>query len=132
MKRIFLFLTLSLLTIPVVFSQTNKKLVVIITRANWCPTCRANEGKIKNELLPAYSNSKEVAVVINDVTNRRTKAKSKPVLQAAGVYDISLKEQATGLVTIINPATGSILKRLYVSSSLPEMEKAIADALAGI
>jgi hypothetical protein len=132
MKRIFLFLTLSLLTIPAVFSQTNKKLVVMVTRANWCSTCRANEGKIKNELLPAYTNSKEVIVVINDVTNRRTKAKSKPVLQAAGVYDISLKEQATGLVTIINPVTGSILKRLYVSYSLPEMEKAIADALAGI
>ncbi len=75
MKRIFLFLTLSLLAIPVVFSQTNKKLVVMVTRADWCPTCRANEGKIKNELLPAYTNSKEVAVVINDVTNRRTKAK---------------------------------------------------------
>ena len=104
----------------------------MITRANWCPTCRANEGKIKNELLPAYSNSKEVVVVINEVTNRKTKAKSKPILQAAGVYDISLKEQATGLVTIINPLTGSILKQLYVSYSLPEMEKAIADALAKI
>lgn len=104
----------------------------MITRANWCPTCRANEGKIRNELLPAYSNSKEVVVVINDVTNRRTKAKSKPILQAAGVYDISLNEQATGLVTIINPLTGRILKQLYVSYSLSEMEKAIADALARI
>ena len=104
----------------------------MITRANWCPTCRANEGKIKNELLPAYSNSKDVAVVINDITNKRTRAKSKPALQAAGVYDISLKEQATGLVIIINPLTGSILKQLYVSNSLPEMEKAIADALARI
>lgn len=102
----------------------------MVTRANWCPTCRANEGKIKNELLPAYTNSKDVTVVINDVTNKRTKAKSKPVLQAAGVYDISLKEQSTGLISIINPLTGSILKRLYVSFSLTEMEKAIADALA--
>jgi len=132
MKKILLFITLSLLTFSAAFSQTNKKLVVMITRANWCPTCRANEGKIRNELLPAYSNSKEVVVVINDVTNRRTKAKSKPILQAAGVYDISLKEQATGLVTIINPLTGRILKQLYVSYSLPEMEKAIADALARI
>lgn len=130
MKKVLLLLTLSLLTIPSVFSQTNKKLVVMVTRANWCPTCRANEGKIKNELLPAYTNSKDVTVVINDVTNKRTKAKSKPVLQAAGVYDISLKEQSTGLISIINPLTGSILKRLYVSFSLTEMEKAIADALA--
>lgn len=104
----------------------------MVTRANWCPTCRANEGKINNELIPAYSNSKDVAVVINDVTNKRTKTRSKTLLQDAGVYDISLKEQATGLIAIINPATGNILKHLYVSNSLDAMKKAIADALAGI
>ncbi len=104
----------------------------MVTRANWCPTCRANEGKIKNELLPAYTNSKEVAVVINDVTNKKTKAKSKPILQAAGVYDISLKEQSTGLVTIINPLTGKIINRFYVSSSPDEMKRIINDALSGI
>ena len=104
----------------------------MVTRANWCPTCRANEGKINNELIPAFFNSKDVAVVINDVTNKRTKARSKPTLQSVSVYDISLKEQATGLVTIINPATGKILSRLYVSYSLDAMKKAIADALTGI
>lgn len=132
MKKIFLLLTLSLIAFSAAFSQSNKKIVVMVTRANWCPTCRANEGKINNELIPAFLNSKDVMVVINDVTNKRSKSKSKPVLQTAGVYDISLKEQATGLITIINPSSGKIVSRIYVSYSLDAMKKTIADALAGI
>lgn len=104
----------------------------MVTRANWCPTCRANESKINHELLPAYSASKDVAVVINDVTNKRTRTKSKPALLAAGVYTISLKEQATGVITIVHPLTGKIVKRLYVSYSLDEIQKAITEALAGV
>ncbi len=103
----------------------------MVTHANWCPTCRANEGKINNELIPAFLNSKDVLVVINDVTNKRSKSKSKPELQSAGVYDISLMEQATGLITIINPSSGKIVSRMYVSYSLEAMKKTIADALAG-
>jgi thiol-disulfide isomerase/thioredoxin len=132
MKRIFLFLTLSLLTTSVAFSQANKKLVVMVTRANWCPPCRANEGKINNELIPAYSTSNDVAVVINDITNKKSKARSKPVLQSAGVYEISLQEQATGSIAIINLANGKIVNRLHVVYDTERIKKAIADALAGI
>jgi thiol-disulfide isomerase/thioredoxin len=132
MKRIFLFLTLLLLTFSAVFSQNNKKLVVMVTRANWCPPCRANEAKINNELIPAYSTSKDVIVVTNDITNKKSKAKSKPVLQSAGVYEISLKEQATGSIAIINLANGKIVNRLHVVYDTERIKKAIADALAGI
>lgn len=104
----------------------------MVTRANWCPTCRANEGKINNELIPAYSGSKELAIVINDITNRRTKARSKPILQSAGVYDISLSQQATGVVIVINPSSGKIINRFYVSYSLDAMKKIINDAMTGI
>ena len=55
MQRIFLYLTFAFLSSTAVVAQTNKKLVVMVTRANWCPACRANEGKINNELVPAYS-----------------------------------------------------------------------------
>lgn len=104
----------------------------MVTKANWCPPCRASEGKIKNELIPAYSNSKEVMVVINDITNKRTRANSKPALQAAGVYEISRKEQATGSIAIIDPANGKIVNRLHVSYDIGKMKKVIADALSGL
>jgi hypothetical protein len=132
MKKLFLLLTISLLSFSASFSQSGKKLVVMVTRANWCPTCRANEGKIKNELLPAYSGSNDVTILFNDVTNKRTKAKSKVALEAAGVYAIAQGEQATGLVTIINSVNGIVLQRLYVSNSVADIKKAIAEALAGI
>lgn len=132
MKKLYLFFALSLLAYSTAFSQSNKKLVIMVTRANWCPSCRANEDKINNELIPAFSGSKEVAIVINDVTNKRTRARSKPVLQSAGVYDISLNQQATGVVTIINASSGKIVNRFYVSYSLDKMKKIINDALSGI
>lgn len=132
MKKTVLLLALSLAFFTDAFSQTGKKLVVMITRANWCPTCRANEVKIKNEVIPAYSSSKEVLIVINDVTNRRTKNKVKPALESAGVYDIAQKEQATGVIAIISPATGKILNHIYVSYTTDDIEKAIEQALSKV
>lgn len=131
MKKVFLYLTLTLLTLSAAISQTNNKLVVLITRANWCPPCRANESKIKNDLIPAYAKSKDVTIVVNDITNKRTKASSKPALQAAGVYEASLKEQTTGSIALINPSTGKVVNRLHVVYDIEKMKKVIADALAG-
>jgi hypothetical protein len=120
------------LSVSAAVSQSNKKLVVMITRANWCPTCRANEWKLNKELIPAYSNSKTVDIVLNDVTNRRSKTKSKPELQAAGVYGIAQKELATGTILLINPVDGKILNRIYVAYPLADIEQAIDDALRKI
>lgn len=106
--------------------------MVLITRANWCPACRANDGKINNELIPAYSNDKDVAIVINDITNKKSKAKAKPFLESAGVYEISKKEQATGAIAIINLANGKIINRVFVVYDTVRIKKAITDALAGI
>lgn len=132
MKKFLLFFAVSLLSVSAAVSQTPKKLVVMITRANWCPTCRANEGKLNKELIPAYSNSKTVDIVINDVTNRRSKTKSKAELQEAGVYGIAQKELATGTILLIDPANGKILNRIYVSYPLADIEKAIDDAVIKI
>lgn len=104
----------------------------MITRANWCPACRANDGKINNELIPAYSNAKDVAFVINDITNKKSKAKAKPYLESAGVYEISKKEQATGSIAIINLANGNIVNRVFVVYDTERIKKAIAEALAGL
>jgi len=130
MKKLLLLFTLSLFVSSIAFSQPGKKLVVMVTRANWCPTCRANEGKIKNELIPYYSSSKDIVIVINDVTNKRTKNKATPLLQSSGVYEIAQKEQATGVISLINPLTGKTINRIYVSYSLDEIKKAIERALA--
>jgi len=111
MKKVFLFLALSLLTLSAAFSQSNKKLVVQVARPHWCPPCRAKEGKI----IPAYSSSNDVAVVINGITNNKTKTKSNPGLQLAGVYEIAQKKLATGSIALINSVTGKIINRLHVA-----------------
>lgn len=102
-------------------------MVVLVTRANWCPTCRANDAKIKNELIPLYISSANVTVVINDVTNKRSKARSRSELVAAGVYEISLREYSTGAIALIDPQSGLILNRLYVSNSIETMKKVISE-----
>lgn len=129
MKKLLLIIPLVFFVSAVSFSQSSKKLVVMVTRANWCPTCRANEGKIKDELIPAYESSKDVLVVINDVTNKHSKNKAKAILQSAGVYDIAQKEQATGVIALINPINGKIINHIYVSYSVDEIKKAIEQAL---
>lgn len=100
------------------FSQSNRKIVVMFKRANWCPTCRANGSKVKNELAPYFADSKDVVIVINDITNGRTKSKSKTTLQTEGVYEIAKEEKITGSMTIINPAEGQIVGRVYLVNSV--------------
>jgi len=130
MKKTFLFLALCLISVTSLFSQSEKKMVVMITRANWCPTCRANEDKIKSGLIPAYNASKDIEVLVNDVTNRKAKARCKPMLEAANVYQIAVKELATGTVLLINPTTGAILRKMYVSDSLEDLKKGISEELS--
>jgi hypothetical protein len=125
MKKLMLLLSLSVIAFSTVYSQSDKKLVVMITRAKWCPTCKANEGKINNELIPVYASSKKVEVVINDISNKRTKEKSKPVLESANVYGIAKEQMATGTILLIDPSTGKILSKLYVSDPVDELKRAI-------
>ncbi len=127
MQKTVLFFIFLLIGSTIVYSQTNKKLIVLVTRANWCPTCRANDGKIKNELIPLYISSENVSVVINDVTNKRSKARSRSELMSAGVYEISLKEYSTGAIALIDPRSGLILNRLSVSNSFETMKKVISE-----
>lgn len=110
-------------------AQNTEKLVVMVTRANWCPICRANDRKIKEELIPAYATSKEISIIFNDVTNGHTKKISKPKLASHGVYEIAQNEQTTGMITLINPATGQVLQRVHVMYPIEDLEKAIDDAL---
>lgn len=128
MKGNYLLLILLLCSQADAFSQSKSKLVVLITRANWCPTCRANDSKIKNELVPYYADSKEVIIVFNDVTNGRTKSRARPLLEAENVYDIARKEKVTGSIAIIKPSEGKIVARAYVINSIETIKNAIKEA----
>lgn len=130
MKKKYIVFTLLLFFQVAAFAQTNRKIVVMITRANWCPTCRANDDKVKNELMPSFADSKDVVIVINDITNGRTKSKSKPFLQTEGVYDIAKEEKVTGSIAIINPVEGQIVGRVYVVNSVESIKNAIKEAVS--
>ena len=130
MKKKYIVLTLLLFFQAASFAQSNRKIVVMITRANWCPTCRANDSKVKNELIPSFADSKDVVIVINDITNGRTKSKSKTTLQTEGVYEIAKEEKVTGSIAIINPAEGQIVGRVYLVNSVEAIKNAIKEAVS--
>ena len=56
------------------------------------------------------------------------KPRRNQLLESAGVYEISIKEQATGSIAIINLANGNIVNRLHVVYDTERIKKAIADA----
>lgn len=130
MKKKYIVLTLLLFLQVASYAQSNRKIVVMITRANWCPTCRANDSKVKNELIPSFADSKDVVIVINDITNGRTKSKSKTTLLTEGVYEIAKEEKVTGSIAIINPAEGQIVDRVYLVNSVEAIKNAIKEAVS--
>lgn len=111
----------------VINAQSDHKLIVLITRANWCPTCRANDNKILKELIPSFSTDSNIFFLFNDITNKKSKTKAKPLLESAGVYEISLKEYFTGSIALIDSQNKTILKRVSVSNSLEAIKKSITE-----
>jgi thiol-disulfide isomerase/thioredoxin len=83
------------------------KPVVVEIYASWCPACK-NVAPTVAQLKRQYAGRANFLVL--DVTDQGSTSKSQKVAQQAGLSQFfSQNISQTGLVAIIDPATGSIL-----------------------
>jgi hypothetical protein len=61
-----------------------------VNRANWCGVCKANGERFGNNIIP-YA-TKGLAIVMNDLTNETTIAKSKADLKKSSLYKRFIKQ----------------------------------------
>lgn len=103
-----------------VMGQEGRKITAVVNKAEWCPVCQANGGKIMTEVIPVFNQS-NVHFVMNDLSNDATKADSKMMLEKAKVYAAVKKTTATGLILLVDESTGKLVGKISVAESTEKL-----------
>lgn len=129
MKKIKLLFALVLMLVTVgAFAQTQTKVYAVITKADWCPTCKEHGTRVVTEVLPLYKTA-EVKMLINDLTDAKTKASSKEDLKQEGIGKPMSKSNTTGEITFINAKTKKVISKISVAKSNDEIKYAFDQAI---
>jgi len=124
------------------------KVIAVVNRANWCAVCKANGERFGNNIMP-YA-TKGLAIVMNDLTNETTIAKSKDdlkkssvykqiyktnrkgvgrMMQVCGIVHGKEKTMASGIVTFIDAKTLKVLSETSIAITDVEMKTIIENLL---
>ena len=104
------------------------KPVVVDVFATWCPACK-NIAPTLSQLKEDYEG--RVHFVVLDVTDRSTTAEAEAKAEQLGLSEFLAANKAqTGLLAIIDPATGNILAQHRNNANLADYETALDAALA--
>ncbi len=129
MKKVKILLALLALFLGVNgFAQANPKVICLVTKANWCPVCKANGERMGKEVFSSYKDG-NVMVVANDLTDDATKKACKKDLDAAGITKVAENSTSTGLITLIDFKTKKVIETISVAKTTEEIKEAINKAL---
>jgi thiol-disulfide isomerase/thioredoxin len=104
------------------------KPVVIDVFATWCPACK-NVAPTLSQLKKDYAG--RVNFVVLDVTDRATTGKTEARATQLGLSQFLKANKAqTGLLAIVDPATGTILAQYRNNANLADYKKVLDQALA--
>ncbi|MDI9310653.1 MAG: hypothetical protein QM535_10590 [Limnohabitans sp.] len=130
MKKIKSFLALVLLLLSAgAFAQTQTKVIAVVTKADWCSTCKTHGTRVVTEVLPLYK-APEVKIMINDLTDNKTKASSKQNLEQEGIAKAMKNNNTTGELTFINTTTKKVISKISVAKSNDDIKKAFDLAIS--
>jgi hypothetical protein len=97
--------------------QKHPKFIAVVNRAKWCPACKANETRIMAEVIPMVKKMDDVEIVLNDLSDKASKAKSKMTIEKMDIYDIVKNKKATGVIYIVSVADKKVIKEISVSET---------------
>lgn len=140
MKNVILSMVAFLAFTTFAIAQTNhvadkaksNKVIVMVNTASWCPTCKANGSRVEKEVVSTYMSNPKFQVVVNDLSNDETKAKSKQMCESAGIMKVAQNNNGTGVIYFINSETKEVVSQIGVSKSSEEIKKAFESAATKI
>ena len=110
--------------------KVQPKVIALITKASWCVVCQTNGPRFMKDIMPMIRGNKEVQIIINDLSDKKTTATSRRPLQKAGIDYFAEKNPATGMLYFFNANTKKLLSSVSLAQSNEEIEKAYQKALA--
>lgn len=125
MKKIISILSVALIVLShsvfaqdaMIMDQKHSKYIVVVNRAKWCPACKANEARIMADVIPKVKKMDNVEIVVNDLSDKASKAESKMAIEKMDIYDIVKNKKATGLIYIVSVAYKKVIKEISVSET---------------
>lgn len=106
------------------------KVIALLTKASWCPVCQANGPRFMKDVMPMVMKNKEVKMVMNDLSDKKTTAMSKDMLEKAGVYDFAEKNPGTGMLYFLDGKTKELISKVSLAEPNDKIEKAYQEALS--
>ncbi len=104
------------------------KVIAVVNRANWCGVCKANGARLGNNIMP-YS-TKGLTIVMNDLTDETTIAKSKADLEKSALYKQIYKSNRKGVGRMMQVCGIIHGKDKQMASGITDAEmKTIIDSL---
>ncbi len=108
-------------------SQLQGKPVVVDIYASWCPACK-NIAPTLAQLKKDYEG--KVHFVVLDVSDRTTTAEAEAKATELGLSQfLTTNKNQTGMLTIIDPATGNILAQHRNNANLADYTQVLDAAL---
>ena len=105
------------------------KVIALVNKASWCPVCQANGPRFEKDIMPMAMANKDVQIVMNDLSNKKTIAASLPMLKKAGLADFVKQNKMTGTLYFINADTKQLISSVSLAQSDDEIKKVFMDAL---
>jgi hypothetical protein len=125
LKLVFLLFALVLVS-NTIFAQVTPKVIAVISKAKWCPTCIKNENRVGQEVIPTIDATK-ITLVINDLSDKQTKVASAESLNGLGLKQGNFK--STGVITFIDAVSKKIISTISVAESSDKIKEAFANSL---
>jgi thiol-disulfide isomerase/thioredoxin len=107
--------------------QLQGKPVVVAVHASWCPKCKT-VAPVLSQLQQQYS--RKASFVSFDVSDRGSSRSSQIQAQQLGLSSfLQSNKSQTGLVAIVDPATGDILQQFRGNGNLKDYQNALQQAI---
>ena len=110
-------------------AQAQPKVIALLTKASWCPVCQANGPRFMKDVMPMVMKNKEVKMVMNDLSDKKTTAMSKDMLEKAGIYNFAEKNPATGMLYFFDAKTKKLISKVSLADTNDEIKEAYQTAL---
>ncbi len=108
------------------------KVIVMVNTAKWCPVCMVNGKRVEENVISQLLKNDKCEVIVNDLTDDQTKAKSNEKCEKSGISDIALNNKGTGMIYFINSATKEVISKVSVSQTDSEILKEFEMAISKI
>ncbi len=100
------------------------KVIAIGTKADWCSICKAYAGRTV-EAFTLNNQDHFFQLLVNDITNEESKAKSKPAIVKAGFSKSLENLMAAGVFSFYDAKTKKLLAQVTVANTPEEFAKTL-------